>query len=662
MDGQSLAGLGWLFELFDGAVNFLIVATAPFLAMVGHEISEWLLAVAFLALIIMMIRLPNDGPFRAIFSTTAIFLAIVYGLQPTPLTLTNGTTVQATHAQRIAYTLIMSFNATLNRAIAATLSEVNVDGQFIPTAALIDYSVERTASQYANSDLGRLIRDYNQQCSPPRTQFATDAEKTSVEAYHAIGLLGGAGIGIPDEQVSRLAQIRIAGGSVIDFAAAMSPWSSNADALDSISVLDAGAVRNRREEGLAALAKDNQVFVASESRPYTLPTKEHWAALASGQPDAKPSYLKVGDAPGDIRDSLIDHVHAWKPDEGGKEAALGYSPSSCVEAYKVAQFAAEQAYKAFVELGDRHASGGQSTDTQAGVISAGKSWMKIQQATLAGGPEQKAGTWNTLLSGSIASWQMGKSWMNWLELQTLLPAYVGGMAGFFWLVFMTGPIAIALSPLRGVSSLTQWAGMMFFPVLCITFAHLLAVCASVLMSAAALVKAALSAGWQGGGSDIDLIYGSLQLVFGLLLAASTWLAASMTGVSLGGLARAARNQAVTGPQVAQAVANLTMKAATKGAIQGKEKGENPSRENGGGGGGSGGGGAGKASSGGHSGRAAAMAIQQEVYASTRTRNWKPSTELSRPPQLNQPASNSDRFAKGRTPRSQKNRPSEEDPA
>lgn len=663
MDSESLAGLSWLFELFDGAVNFLIVATAPFLAMVGHEISEWLLAVAFLALIIMMIRLPNDGPFRAIFSTTAIFLAIVYGLQPTPLTLTNGTTVQATHAQRIAYTLIMSFNATLNRAIAATLSEVNVDGQFIPTAALIDYSVERTASQYANSDLGRLIRDYNEQCSPPLTQFVTEAEKTTVEAYHAIGLLGGAGIGIPDEQVSRWAQIRIAGGSVIDFAAAMSPWSSNADALDSISVLDAGAVRNRREEGLAALAKDNQVFVASESRPYTLPTKEHWAALASGQSDAKPSYLKVGDAPGDIRDSLIDHVHAWKPDEGGKEAALGYSPSSCVEAYKVAQFAAEQAYKAFVELGDKHASGGQSTDTQAGVISAGKSWMKIQQATLAGGPEQKAGTWNTLLSGSIASWQMGKSWMDWLELQTLLPAYVGGMAGFFWLVFMTGPIAIALSPLRGVSSLTQWAGMMFFPVLCITFAHLLAVCASVMMSAAALVKAALSAGWQGGGSDIDLIYGSLQLVFGLLLAASTWLAASMTGVSLGGLARAARNQAVTGPQVAQAVANLTMKAATKGAIQGKEGRESPSRENGGGGGGgSGGGGAGKASSGGHSGRAAAMAIQQEVYASTRTRNWKPSTELSRPHQLNQPASNSDRFATGRTPRSQKHRPSEEDPA
>lgn len=662
MDSQSLAGLGWLFELFEGAVNFLIVATGPFLAMVGQEISEWFVAVAFLALIIMMIRLPIDGPWRAIPSTAAIFLAIVYGLQPTTLTLTNGSTVQATHAQRITYSLIMSFHVTLNRTITETLAEVNVDGQFIPTAALIDYSVERTAGQYANSDLGRLIRDYNEQCSPPRTQIATEAEKATFEAYHAIGLFGGAGIGIPDEQVSRWAQIRIAGQSVIDLAAAMSPWSSNADALDSISALDAEAVRSRRAEGLAALEKNNQVFVASGSRPYTLPTKEHWAALASGQPDAKPSYLKIGDAPGDIRDSLIDHVHAWKPDEGGKEAALGYSPASCVEAYKVAQFAAEQAYKAFVELGDRHASGGQSTDTQAGVISAGKSWMKIQQATLAGGPEQKAGTLNTLLSGSIASWQMGKSWMDWLELQTLLPAYVGGMSGFFWLVFMTGPIAIALSPLRGISSLTQWAGMMFFPVLCITFAHLLAVCASVLMSAAALVKAALSAGWQGGGSDIDLIYGSLQLVFGLLLAASTWLAASMTGVSLGGLARAARNQAVTGPQVAQAVANLTMKAATKGTIQGKEKGENPSRENGGGGGGGGGGGAGKASSGGHSGRAAAMAIQQEVYASTRTRNWKPNTELSRPPQLNQPASNSDRFATGRIPRSQKNRPSEEDPA
>ncbi len=223
MDSQSLAGLGWLFELFDGAVNFLIIATGPFLAMIGQEISEWFVAVAFLALIIMMIRLPIDGPWRAIFSTAAIFLAIVYGLQPTTLTLTNGTTVQATHAQRITYSLIMSFHVTLNRTIAETLAEANVDGQFIPTAALIDYSIERTAGQYANSDLGRLIRDYNKQCSPPPSLFATAAGKTKIGAYHAIGLFGGAGIGIPDDQVSRWAQIRIAGNTASDIVAAMTP-------------------------------------------------------------------------------------------------------------------------------------------------------------------------------------------------------------------------------------------------------------------------------------------------------------------------------------------------------------------------------------------------------------------------------------------------------
>lgn len=652
MDSESLAGLTWLFALFDGAVNFLIVATGPFLAMVGHEISEWLLAVAFLALIIMMIRLPIDGPFRAIFSTIAIFLVIVYGLQPTTLTLTNGATVQATHAQRITYNLIMSFNATLNRAIALTIAEMNVDGQFIPTAALVDYSVQRTASQYANSDLGRLIRDYNEQCSPPLSLFATAADKTKVEAYHAIGLLGGAGIGIPDDQVSRWAQIRIAGKTAADIAAAMSPWSSNPGALDSIGTLDAEAVRSRRAEGLAALAETDQVFVASGSQPYTLPTKEHWAALASGQSDAKPSYLKMADAPEDIRENLLANVMAWKPDEGGKEATLGYRPSSCVEAYKVAQFAAEQAYKAFVEIGDKHASGGQRTDTEAGVISAGQSWMKIQQATLAGGPDQQASAGNTLLSGTIASWQMGKSLVEWLELQTLLPAYVGGMAGFFWLVFLTGPIAIALAPLRGMNSLTQWAGMLFFPVLCIIFAHLLAVCASVTMSSAALVKAALSAGWQGGGSDIDLVYGSLQMVFGLLLAASTWLAASMTGVSLGGLSKAARNQVVAGPQALQQTANIAMRMPTKGTRGPGPGNKNKAPSDRGGGGG----GANQTER--HSGRSTVM---QDAYSSARTRNWKPNPGLARPPQLNQPASNSDRFATGRLPRSQKNRPSEEDP-
>ncbi|MBC9252569.1 hypothetical protein A9179_20080 [Pseudomonas alcaligenes] len=652
MDSNSLAGLSWLFSLFDGVVDFLLLATEPFVAMIGAEISGWLIAVGYIAMTIIILRIPFDGPWRAVGSGLFIFMMITYGLQPTTLTLTSGATVQTTHAQRISYNLIMSFNQTLNSAISKTMATVNVDGQFIPTAALVDHSVQRTAAQYANSDLGRLIRDYNEQCSPSPNLYANPASSTEVQAYHAIGLLGGAGLGIPDDQVSRWAQVKIVGRGLADIAAALNPWSNNTGGVDTInSVLDADAIRTRRAEGLAALEKENRVFVAS-SRPYTLPTQEHWAALASGQSDAKLGYLSLSEAPEDIRENLVAHAVVWTP-EGGKEAGFGYNPMSCVEAYKVAQFAAEQAYRAFTEIGDNRASNGQSTDTEAGSIAAGRSWMKIQQAVFAGGPEQQPGHWNTLFAGTVASWQMLKSYLGWLELQTLLPAYVAAQAGFFWLVFLTSPIALAMSPIMGVESLAQWFGRLFFPVLCIIFAHLLAVSASVAMSSVALAQAALSAGWQGGGADLDLLYGALQMVFGVLLAASTWLAASMTRVSVSALARTARSSVVSGPEAVSASLNLLARSLSSiglGSDASKGKRPGPRNNNGGGGG------ANRTEQ--HPGRST---IMQDAYSSARTRSWTSNPGLARPPQLNQPASNSDRFATGRIPRSQKNRPSEKDP-
>ncbi|MGG2399958.1 hypothetical protein ACJRW5_23730 [Pseudomonas sp. SH1-B] len=655
MDSKSLAGLSWLFGLFDGALDFLILSTAPFLAMIGVEMSGWLTAIGYTALMYIMIRLPFDGPWRALFTGAFIFLAITYGLQPTTLTLSNGSRVQTTHAQRISYNLIMVLNQTLNSAISKTMAMGSVDGQFIPTAALIDYSVQRTAAQYANSDLGRLIRDYNAQCSPdPSTVYATPTEGEEAQAYHAIGLLGGAGLGIPDDQVSRLAQIKILGSGAADIAAALSPWSNNRGGVDTInSVRDAEAVRTRRAAGLAALEREDKLFLESDYRPYTLPTKEHWAALASGQSGAKLSYLSLSEAPEDIREKLIARTAAWNPEEG-KEATLGYSPRTCVEAYKVAQFAAEQAYRAFTEIGNKSASTGQDTSTEASSIAAGRSWMKIQQAVFAGGPEKQPGHWNTLFAGTVASWQMLKSYLDWLELKTLLPAYIAVQAGFFWLVFLTGPIALAISPIMGVESLAQWIGRLFFPVLCVTFAHLLAVCASVLMSSVALAQAALSAGWQGGGADFDLLYGSLQMLFGVLLAASTWLAASMTRVSIGALAKAARGSVVSGPQALSASLNLLARSLSTiglGVDANKAKRVRPGNNTGGGGGG------GSRTEEQHTGRSITA---RDTYSSANNR-WKSSPELSRPPQLNQPASNSDRFAAGRTPRSQKSRPSKEEP-
>ena len=647
--------LEWLFSLFDGAVDFLIVATAPFLSMIGHQINEWIVALGFLSLMIMAIRLPADGPLRAAFSGPAILLVLVYGLQPTPLKLTSGATVDATNAQKIAYNLIMTINKSLNSAIAETMGGMSVNGNFIPADALLNYSVQRTADQYANSDLGRLIRDYNQQCSPPRTMFANAADRAKVEAYHAVGLLGGAGLGIPDEQRGLWSQMKIAGRGVGEIVTSVGSWSGQVITANTLSeILDAGTVRERRAEGLAALAKADAVFVTD--RPYVLPTQQHWSAIQAGKPDATPSYLTIGDAPPQIRDDLVKNAVAWKPDEGGEEASQGFKIKSCVEAYHVAQFAAEQAYRALVESGGQ-ASVGQRTDIDAGVLAAGRSWKKVQEAVFAGGEDKKTGALGTVVAGTISSWQAGKNYLKWVELQTLLPAYVAGMAGVFWLVLIIGPIAIAMAPLRGWQTIPQWLAMLAFPVLAIIFCHLIAVSASVAMSSVALAQAALSAGWQGGGTDLDLVYGSIQMLFGLLLAAGTWLATTITGVSLGGLGGAARQQVVTGADVAKAVA-ATATIAARGAALASKAAASPK---GGGGGGGGGGSVGakmqfsqSVSSNGVQPSSRSEARYSSRLGAQLIPSRKPNIDLS------QPASNSDSFALGRTPRSKKKRRSKDD--
>jgi len=587
MGADSLSQMSWLFGLYDKVVDFLIVATAPLMTAVGQAVSSVIGGVSYLALIILLFSFLKADPLKSTFVTVVIFLVITVGIQPKKITLTGGSTVQATNAQWLGYTAVMSVNKVLSSAITSAASSLQTDGAFIPTAALIDYSVERTANQYKNSDVGRLIRDYNAQCSPAPDQVVKGKTQATVADYHAIGLLGGSGLGIPEEQISKLSQIKVAGSGVVAIFSAMTPWSTSTNAGDAANkVIDIGAARSRRANGLLALENINQPFVSSQA--YKLPTAEYWVGLTSGKSDAKPTYMSLADAPSDIRESLEKNVGSWNPEEGGRSASLSYNPTNCVEAYKVAQFAAEQAYKGLVETGDMKASGGQSASTEAGMLSAARSWMRVQQATFAGGEDKQPGALNSVVSGTIASWQGVKSLLQWFDLQTLLPLYVAGMGGLFWLALMSTPLALLMLPIRGAQGLSIWSSLMIFPMLCVFFVQLIAVAASFSLKAIALVQAALAAGWQGGGADLDLVYGAMQMLFGVLLPAGTWIAAKLTGVVISPLGAAARGSVVTGQEALKSTAQTAKFIAAKGMSAESSGGQGTSHHGSpGGGGGSG---------------------------------------------------------------------------
>ena len=653
MGADHLAGMEWLLGMFDKSVDFLMVATANYLTAIGQAASWWVSSLGFIALIIIFFQFSTVGPFKAIFSSLAIFLGSTLGLQPSTITLTGGSTVPGVLVQKIAYNLTMSINSSLNSAISKASRSDN-DGNFIPTAALVEYSVERTASQYGDSDLGRLIRDYNKQCSPLAKNVGGDLTSSKIEAFHAVGLLGGAGLGIPDEQITRLSQLKAAGHGISSMFLSFDPWSRSVGINDTLGkVTDIAAVRSRRAEGIAAIEKINLPFISS--RAYNLPTAEYWTGTVEGKSDAKPSYLRISDAPADMKASLEKNLAAWYPDEGGKASSIDYTPTNCVEAYKVAQFAAEQAYKGLVETGSRKATGGQSASTDAGVISASRAWSRVQEAVFAGGQDKDPGALNKITSSAIASWQTGKSAIQYLELQTLLPAYVAGMAALFWLALMSAPIAVLLTIVRGVQMMTTWLMMLVFPVLCIFYVHLIAVCASVTMKSAAIAQAAQAAGWQGNGLDIDLVYGGLQTIFGILLVAGTWMATKLTGVVISPLGAAARSSVVTGPQAIESSYSAAKMIASKGRSAAAAKG----RGNGGGDGdGSGAGGSG-ASGGGSGGQQSSTEKMRFVMSISGGEQPSSNTSFHRSSAASRgiswvPAANDD-SSKRRTPRSEKNK-------
>jgi hypothetical protein len=658
MDSQDWAGLAWLFSMFTGAADFLMAATNPLLIAVSKAVLGYVPSAGFFWLILMLWRLGQDGLFKAAFSSAVIMLAVTYGLQPRPLTLVNGTVIEANNFQHHGYTLVMSLHQSVNSAISAAAEEMNIDGAIIPTEAMVRQTVDQAAARFEGTDLARLIRDYNQQCAPSRRAFQSAADTTPMEAYFAIGLLGGGGLGIPDAQISRIAQMETVASGIAGFFESPG-WSTLVKGDTIQTARDAGLIRERRAAGMAALEREGKGFATS--RPYALPTKSYWNGVFSGTPESTPSYLKVSEAAGAVGTAMLDNVEAWQPDQGGKEAALGFMPRSCVEAYKVAQFAAEQAYNALVEQGNLKASYNRQTDTDSGVLAANMAWMRIQSQVMAGGEDADPTAFGAMVSGSNAALQMGKNFMSWLELQTLLLLYLAGMAAMFWLAVTCAPFFILYSIIRGVVSLTNWFGLLLFPAIAVIFAHLIAVSTSIAMGVVVYQRAAVSSGWQGGGSELDLVQGTLGMVSALLLGISSWMASKLTGVVTAPLAGAARAAVVTSSDTARLATQVASAVLTKGRSLGTSGG---SSTQGGGGGPAGGGGEG-------GGGSTAAAIAQRIQVQRSMAGSNPSPGKYSGPSLNPPAArirsvpstaiNDDRFAQGRTPRSQKpKRPKEDD--
>lgn len=527
MTPESWAGFGFVLSLWDQTILELLAATAPlFEALAAANLAvAALVPTAWLFLITM--RVADVGFVRGLVTGLMIFLGMAYGLSPTTITLPHGGVMHATKVQEGGLQIAMGLHKLYRSVLVDVLSSQTVAGSILPAQAAMDRAVGRSAALYEGSDLAQLIRDYNSSCAPQATELAGPANSAKVEALHAVGLLGGGGLGIPDDEVGVLAQIKTGAGGVLDF---LRGYLGDTEAngghvswllgggirMGSEKVRDLRAMQERREEGLKILAEKGP-FMGGR---YALPTQQHWEAVFAGRQDVNPSYLPISLIPGQKSAAVSD------------EPATIFTPGSCEEAYKIAQLGAEQAYKAMKATGAKM-PGGQAVSSEAGTIASTVAWQKFLSQSLQQTGMQQG---NAEVSGWMLSIvQLFKDVFSWLDLQTLFPAFVVINAWLFVLLILLGPMFVLLAPLRGVQVFIQWCQLLLFCVMTMIVLHILTIALSQAVAASAFTQSATAAGWQGGAPD-DALRGSTGIVGAMLLAIVSWLVARMTGVDVSALA------------------------------------------------------------------------------------------------------------------------------
>ncbi|HCE5740206.1 TPA: hypothetical protein NHK44_005872 [Pseudomonas aeruginosa] len=525
---ENFAGFNWVFSLWDSQVLTLIAATEP-LFTVFRVFSTELISMVGVAWLLLMAWKVGEGFGRVFLGGILIFIFVAYGMRPTVVQLPSGATVQMVEMQAIPLRTVMAMHQIFRGLIDRAMSAHTSAGTIVPAQAAIDDIVGRSADVFAGSDLAQLIRDYNASCVPHTNNLVGAERATKIEALHAIGLLGGGGLGIPDEEVGLIAQARTAfdGAWTFVFGSAEENGGWGAYLLGGGAartglerVLDQRAMQSRREEGLRMIEHVGP-FMGGR---YKLPVQDFWAAKFSGKTDAHPTYLSISQIPSQQRTVVapveFDEFH--------------FQPTSCVEAYRIAQLGAEQAYQALRQSGEVIA-GGQRVSAEVGAVSTAVAWQRFMAHSLQKTTNLSAGG-SEVAGGVLAATQMFKNFGSWLDLQTILPGYVVFSAWIFWGVLLLAPLFLLLSPIRGFNVLTEWLSLLLVPIVGIMIAQAINLGASLIMAAVAVGQAGAASGWIGAGADYDALRGLMTAIASGVLLFSTFITGKMLGVSLSGLA------------------------------------------------------------------------------------------------------------------------------
>lgn len=316
-DGVGIGNFTWLFESGHDAFYTALLSSSGTQEGLVRAVSGLGWSALFLALTLIVVRALAGGQKIADAFACSVLSALL--LWPTTIEIEGRAPIPAVRAQWALVVPLGSIYSIFTLAIR---------GSEPGTALLVEDLGARQAQPFAGSDLAALMHDYQRYCQP-----LPSVSGVSTEAWQAVGLKGGGGLGVPEAHLQIFSQETISKARD-----AMFGWLGPFRAVSAVT--GAWSAANRREEGVAALQKIQGQWPANRS--YALPSADDWSARF-GKSDQQAAVTESYLDPRRVAGGNLFAAEGTYPDSYA--GTPPFAPANCYEAYVAAQAGAEEAYR-----------------------------------------------------------------------------------------------------------------------------------------------------------------------------------------------------------------------------------------------------------------------------------------------------------------------------
>ena len=425
------------------------------------------------------------------------------------------------------------------------------------TALLVEDLGARQAQPFAGSDLAALMQDYQRYCQP-----LPNISGVSTEAWQAVGLKGGGGLGVPDGHLQIFSEETISKARDKFFG-----WFGTFRSISAIT--GAWSAGNRREEGVAALQRIEGQWPAN--RTYALPSAGDWSARfgkSDGQAAVTESYLD----PRKVAGGKLFAAEGTYPDSYA--GIPPFAPANCYEAYLAAQAGAEEAYRG---LRSTLRPADMAASTEVSIVDGVVAWSSVVDRSMASmyGEGGLLGGVRGAAAEAVGAANGVSAFFAQLDLVTQLPRVV-------YTVNLGLAIAVMLIPLLVLAAIFLGFGVLLYAARLVSWGFCTLLIIELVFKVFAeqlamsqFLIAAQSVAMSGVATDVAGNRGVLLMLISGLIAGGVSIAGRLFGVmsmpTAGDLGTSVTNLLVKGGSLAMRTmgmkAQATKEAARKLAAQ-----------------------------------------------------------------------------------------------